>query len=51
MPYAFPTSKKMPDLRKCVITPLPIAYYRIQEEEIEVEIITIIDSRGNVDFG
>lgn len=50
MPYAYPASQKMPHLRKCVITPLTVAYYRINEENIEVEIITVIDSRSNVDF-
>lgn len=49
MPYAFPVSQKMAGIRKCVITPLTIAYYRVKESDSEVEIITIIDSRGNVD--
>jgi plasmid stabilization system protein ParE len=50
MPYAYPASQKIPALRKCVITPLTVAYYRIKEEQIEVEIITVIDSRKNIYF-
>ena len=43
---AFPKSDKFIGLRKCVITPQTVAYYRIKENEIEM--ITFIDSRINI---
>ena len=45
MPYSYPASKKLPGLRKCVITPQTIAYYRIDEIRKEVEIIAVVDAR------
>lgn len=49
MPKAFPKLKKYPNVRKCVITPQTTAYYQIIDEE-EIEIITFIDSRMEVDW-
>ncbi|MCB0566638.1 MAG: type II toxin-antitoxin system RelE/ParE family toxin [Lewinellaceae bacterium] len=45
MPFAFPPSEKFPGLRKCVITPQTTAYYRVDETNDEVEIITFLDNR------
>ncbi len=42
-PFAFPASEKFPGLRKCVITPQTIAFYRVKENEVEV--ISLIDAR------
>ena len=44
-PLSFPESKNLPGLRKCVITPRSIAYYRIDEAKKIIEIIAVIDSR------
>jgi len=45
IPYGFPDSKTMSGLRKCVISPQTIAYYRINQTDNEIEIIAIIDAR------
>ena len=45
MPYGFPASQNFPGLRKCVISPQTIAFYRINEDAQEIEIVAIIDSR------
>ncbi|MCU0355863.1 MAG: hypothetical protein MUD08_19355 [Cytophagales bacterium] len=42
-PEAFPASRKMPGLRRCVVTPQTILYYRIRQNEIEV--IALSDAR------
>lgn len=47
MPYGFPESQRMEGLRKCVITPQTSAFYRVDEDEKEIEIIAIIDNRMN----
>lgn len=47
VPYGFPVSQKFPGLHKCVITAQTIAYYRINEDRNEIEIIAVIDSRQN----
>jgi len=47
MPYGFPASQSFPGLRKCVITSQTTAFYRINEDAQEIEIIAIIDSREN----
>jgi len=45
MPFLFPASEKLPGLRKCVITPQTISYYRVNGDEIEV--IAILDARSD----
>lgn len=45
MPYAFPKSQHSTGVRKFVLTPQTIAYYHINEDVQEIEIIAIIDSR------
>jgi len=47
MPYSFPASQSFPGLRKCVITSQTTAFYRIDEDAQEIEIVAIIDSREN----
>lgn len=46
MPEAFPASEKMPNLRRCVITPQTILYYQVQVDAIEV--VAIIDARRDI---
>ena len=50
IPYGFPASQSFPGLRKCVITSQTIAYYRINEDQQEIEIIAVIDARQNFHF-
>ena len=45
-PEAFPASQKMPGLRRCIITPQTIPYYRIQQNEIEV--VALNDARRDI---
>ena len=45
MPYIFPASEKFPIMRKCVVTPQPSAYYRVDEIRKEVEAIAVLDNR------
>jgi plasmid stabilization system protein ParE len=44
MPYAYPESKKMPGIRKCVISPQTSLYYHVRQERIEV--LSIHDNRS-----
>ena len=48
MPLSFPASSSFPGLRKCVITPQTTAYYRVDESQKEVEIVAILDTRGDL---
>ncbi|HET8808735.1 MAG TPA: type II toxin-antitoxin system RelE/ParE family toxin [Flavobacteriaceae bacterium] len=46
-PEIFPESQKRKGLRKCVVTPQTILYYRFTSKRINI--ITIFDSRQNPD--
>lgn len=45
-PEAFQVSGKMPGLRRCVVTPNTILYYRIHQTDIEIA--ALIDARRDV---
>jgi len=44
-PESYPASTKFPDLRKCVITPQTVAFYRVKTDCIEIA--AILDARQN----
>lgn len=47
-PYSFPTAYDCPELRRCVVTPLNILYYTIQESNIII--VSIEDTRMQQQF-
>lgn len=48
MPYSYPASEKNLGLRKCVITRRTVAFYRVDETNQEVKILSISDSRRDL---
>jgi len=44
-PTGYPRSEKYPDLRKCVINPQTIAFYRVRANYIEI--VSIINASQN----
>lgn len=48
-PQSCPKSSQFKNLYKCVVTKQTTIYYRIAIEKKEIEIITIFDTRQNLD--
>ncbi len=48
-PQSCPKSSQLKNLYKCVVTKQTTIYYRIAIEKKEIEIITIFDTRQNLD--
>lgn len=49
MPFSFPESQQLPGLRKCVISAQTTAYYRIDQNKQEIEIIAVLDNRQSIE--
>ncbi len=47
LPMSCPHSTEFPNLYKCVVTKQTTFYYRISDDESEIEIIAIFDTRRN----